>query len=74
MFGPAGKNFMRVGLVTHIPDQPIEGGVIDVMQRHGKFNGAKTGGKMTTALTDTGKQVLAKFVGQSPQFVLGKLA
>src|SRR5690606_42080370 len=42
----ARKNFMPVGLVAHIPNQNIIGGIENVMKRNGKFNNAKTGAQM----------------------------
>ncbi len=43
---PAGKDFVRVGLMAHIPDQLIVRGVEDVVQGHGQFHGAQVGAKM----------------------------
>ena len=38
-----GQDFVRVGLVSHVPDQPVVGGVEDPVQRDGQLDHAQTG-------------------------------
>ncbi len=45
-FAAAGENFMRVSLMTDIPDKNIFGRIEDVMQRGCQFDNAKAGAKM----------------------------
>ena len=42
----SGQNFVRIGLVAHVPDKLIERRVIDIVQCHGQFYRAKPGGEM----------------------------
>ena len=39
-------DLVGIGLVTDIPDKFVVGGVEDVVQCEGEFNGAKTGGQV----------------------------
>ena len=41
-----GQNLVRIGLMTDIPDQPIIGGIKDVMQGDGQFHRTQIGGKV----------------------------
>ena len=63
----AGQNFMRVGLVTDVPDQAIEGRVIDVVQRHGQFHRAEARGKVTAGAADAVQQVAPQLITQLRQ-------
>ena len=37
---PAGQNLVRIGLMPHVPDQPVGRRVEHVMQRHRQFHNA----------------------------------
>ncbi len=63
----ASKNFVRISLMTHVPDQLIEWRVIDIMQRHGEFHRAKPGGEMTAGAADAVEQVATQLVAQLRQ-------
>ena len=64
-----GQNFMRVGLVAHVPDQTVKRRVIDVVKRHGQFDRAEAGGKMPAGTADAVQQVAPEFVAQFRQAV-----
>ena len=42
-FAPAGQDFVRVSLVSYVPDQAVARRVKNVMQRDGEFYGAEVG-------------------------------
>src|SRR5690606_20761670 len=66
----ARKNFMPVGLVAHIPNQDIIGGIEHVMKRNRKFNTAKTGAQMPFFCGDNIDDEFTKFLRQLRQFSL----
>ena len=43
---PTGEDFVRVGLMTNIPDQAVAGRIKDIMQGYRKLDGAKPRSKM----------------------------
>src|SRR5207244_2678309 len=47
-----GENFVRVGLVTDIPDKLIVRRAEDIMKGHGKFDGTKPGPQVSSDLGD----------------------
>ena len=55
----SGENFMWVGLMAHVPDQPVFGRVVEVMERNGQFDRAQSCGKVAAAATDGIEQVAA---------------
>ena len=63
----SGQNFVRIGLVAYIPDQLIERRVIDVMQRHGQLNRAKSGGEVAAGAANAVEQVATQLVTQLRQ-------
>lgn len=38
---PPGQDFVRIGLMAHVPDQPVVGRVENVMQRHSQLDRAQ---------------------------------
>src|SRR5579871_102306 len=66
----AGEHFVRIRLMAYVPDQPVMGGVVDVVQRDGEFDRAKTRGEVAPARADTLNQELAHLIRQLRQ--LGK--
>ena len=60
---------MGVGLMAHIPDQTIIGGIEHVMQRNGKFHHTQAGTEMTSGFAHGIEQVGPKFLGQDVQFL-----
>ena len=63
----AGKNFVRISLMTYVPDQLIERGVIDIMQRHGELHRAKPGGEMAAGAAYAVEQIATQLVAQLRQ-------
>ena len=49
---PSGEDLVRVGLVPHIPHQPIAGGLKHVMQSDCQLHHAQTRGQVTAGLGD----------------------
>ena len=47
---PPGQNFVRIGLVAHVPHQAVLRGVVDVVQGHGQFDSAQIGAEMPPRL------------------------
>ena len=61
---PAGQHLVRVGLVPHVPDQPVVRGIEHVMQRNREFDGAQSRGKMPASGADAVDQELAQLLRQ----------
>ena len=61
---PSREHLVRVGLVADVPDQPVIGGVENVMQGDGQLDGAQPGGEMAAARADALDQELAQLVRQ----------
>ena len=36
------QDLVRIGLMAHVPDQPVGRGVVDIMQRNGQFDHTET--------------------------------
>ena len=60
----ASQYFVGVGLVTHIPDNAVVGGIVDVVQGYRQFHHAEPGAEVPAGLADAVKQVAAQFPGQ----------
>ena len=69
----AGQNFVRIGLMAHIPDQPVFRGVVDIVQGNGEFDRAQVRAEVTACLRNRLNQTLAQFKGQAVQAFPGKL-
>ena len=61
---PAGENFVRIGLVADVPDQPVGRRVEHGMQRDGQFHHAEPGAEMAAGLSDRVDGLVAQLVGQ----------
>lgn len=48
--GPAGEDFVGIRLVAHVPDQPVMGGFIDMVQGHGQLDSAQVGTQVPPGL------------------------
>ena len=64
-----GQHLVRIGLVAHIPNQPVIRRIEDVVQRDRQFHGAQTGSEMAAARAYAMDQELAQLGGQ-----IGKLS
>ena len=71
---PTGENFMRIRLVTHVPDDAVFRGIKNVMQRDGELNGAKIGGQMPSSFGDRFKQIITQLNGELIEVGAVKLA
>ena len=67
----AGEDLVGVGLMAHIPDQPVVGGVEHIVEGDGEFHHAEAGAEMAAGLTHAVEQVEAQFVRQLGE--LGRL-
>ncbi|VTQ58091.1 Uncharacterised protein [Stenotrophomonas maltophilia] len=63
-----GQDLVWVGLVTDVPDQLVLRGLVQVVQGHGEFDHAQTGGEVAAALAHRLDEVGTQFVGDRPQF------
>jgi hypothetical protein len=61
------QDLVRVGLVTHVPDDPVTGRVEYVMQRQGEFHGPQIGGQVSTGPGDGVDQELPQFQCDRPE-------
>ena len=64
---PSGENFMRIGLMPHIPDQPVARRVKHIMQRYGQLNHTKTSPQMAAGDRDSADGLKAQFIRHLPQ-------
>ncbi len=55
---PSGQDLVGIGLMAHVPHQPIERGVVDVVQGDRQLDGAKAGGEMAAGAAHRAQQVL----------------
>jgi hypothetical protein len=62
---PAREDFVRVGLVPHVPHQTIVRRVEDVVQRDGQLHRAEVGAQVPTGLGDAVEHEGAQFGGQA---------
>ena len=60
----AGEQFVGVGLVAHIPDQPVTGRVEHVVQGQGEFDHAEAGRQVAAGPGHGGDDGLAEFTGE----------
>ena len=67
-----GQDFVRVGLVPHVPDQPVVGGVEDPVQRDGQLDHAQTGTQMPARSADRVDQFGAQFIHHRRQRLVGQ--
>ena len=62
-----GNDFVGIGLVAHVPDEFIVGGVEDVVQGQGQLDGAKAGGQMSGMGGKGVDDVVAQLDAQLPK-------
>ncbi len=73
-FATTGEDLVRIGLVAHVPHQPVFRGVEDVMQGHGQFDDAQAGAEVTAGLAHGPQEKGAQFVGDGFQLGVIELA
>ena len=64
---PAGEDLVRIGLVAHVPHQPVFGRVEHMVQGHGQLDGAQVGAEVPAGLGDTVQHIGAQLAGQGFQ-------
>ena len=69
---PTGEDFVRVGLVAHVPHDAVVGGVEDVVQRHRQLHRAQVGAQMPPGFRDAVEHVGPQLVGQHRQLGAGQ--
>lgn len=69
---PTCQDLVGIGLMAHVPYQSIEGGVVDVMQRHRQFDCAKAGGEVAAGAAHRAQQILAQLFAQNGQPLFGQ--
>ena len=47
---PARENLVAIGLMAHVPDQLVAGGIVEVVKGHNEFRGAERGAQMTPGI------------------------
>ena len=61
---PAGQDLVRIGLVAHVPDQPVVRRVEDVMQRDRELDRAEVRRQMAAGLRHALEDELAQLDGE----------
>ena len=64
---PTGEDFVRIGLVTHVPDQAVVRRVEHVVQGDGELDRAQIGTQVAPGFGHAVDQVSAQFIGQRGQ-------
>ena len=59
-----GEHLVRVGLMAHVPDQPVVRRIEDIVQRDGELDRAQARGEMAAASADALDQELPQLIGQ----------
>ena len=68
----SGQDLVGIGLVAHVPHQPIEGGVVDIVQGDRQLDGAKAGGEVAAGAAHRAQQILAQLVAHHGQPLEGE--
>ncbi len=71
---PTRQHFVRIGLVPHVPDQLIDGGVIHVMKCDRQLDGAQACGEVAATGADALDQKFAQFHRKLRQLAGGQPA
>ena len=71
---PARQNFVRIGLMAHIPHEAVLRGIKNVMQGNGELHRAEVGTQVPAGFADGFKHVGPQFVRQLPQLRTFQLA
>ena len=69
-----GQNLVGVGLVAHVPDQPVVGRIEHMMQGNGELDHAQTCAEMASGDRDRVDGLLAQLLRQLRQLVILKRA
>ena len=63
-----GEDFVRIGLMTDIPDQAVFRRVVDIMQGNGQLDHAKASTEVPAGPAHAVEEVLTQFVGEFFEF------
>ena len=69
LVAPAGENLVRIGLVPHVPDQPVTRGVEHIVQRDGQLHRAQIGRQVPPGTRHGVQNELPQLVGKLGQFL-----
>ena len=69
-----GQDFVRISLMTHIPDQPVFRRIKQIVKGDGQLDDAQSGTKVPARLPDRIQQVLPQLPGQFWQLGFVKCA
>ena len=67
LLAPAGENFVRVALMTHIPDESVARCVKDMVHGDGQFNHAQARTQVSSGAGNTVDRFSAQLVGKLRQ-------
>ena len=70
----AGQNFVGIGLMADIPDQPVMRRLEDIVKRHRQLDDAKTGAQMATCLRHRANRRRTKLTCKILKVALGQPA
>ena len=66
---PPGENLVRIGLVPHVPDQPVARRIENVMQHHGELDDAEPRAEVTPCFRNRIDGFRAQLVGELLQLL-----
>ena len=69
----AGQYLVPIGLMPHIPHQPVVRRVKNIVQRNGQLHRAEVGRQVAAGLAHRLDQKLAQFIGQTAQLAAFQL-
>ena len=73
-FAPPGQDFVRVGLVPHIPNNAVFRCIEHIVQSHREFHRAQVGAQVSAGFGDVIEHALAHFVCHTVQVMTWQLA
>ena len=65
---PAGQDLVRIGLMAHIPDHTVSGGIEDIMKGDGEFYNAQPRAKMSACHGYSVNGLMPQFIGELFEF------
>ena len=73
-FAASGEYLVSIGLMAHVPYDAVVGGVHDVVQGHGQFDGAEARGEVAGIVGQFVDDGLPQFVAHLGQCLFGQCA
>src|SRR5271166_5277302 len=62
-----GQDLVRIGLVSHVPNEPVPRRIEDVVQRHCQFDDAEARAQMAARPGDRSNGLRTQFISNSPE-------